>query len=44
MQSAENLKDVLTEYAQANDEIDINVITPHEEYIRDLLEWYKKSK
>ena len=44
MQSAENLKDVLTEYAQANDEIDINVITPHEEYISDLLEWYKKSK
>jgi protein tyrosine/serine phosphatase len=44
MLSADNLKDVLAEYAQANDDIDIDIITPHEEYIKGFLEWYKQNR
>lgn len=44
MLSADNLKDVLAEYAQANNDIDIDIITPHEEYIKGFLEWYKQNR
>ncbi len=44
MQSADNLKDVLAAYAQVNSEIDIDVITPHKEYIKGLLDWYKLNR
>lgn len=40
MKSKWNLKEMLEMYAKQNQEIDINVITPHERYIRDFLEWY----
>ena len=40
MKSKWNLKEMLETYAKQNQEIDINVITPHERYIRDFLEWY----
>lgn len=44
MQSSKNLRGELTEYAQANKDIDINVITPHEEYIKGFLDWYKLNR
>ena len=40
MKSKENLKDVLASYASQNPEIDINVITPNECYIKEFLEWF----
>ena len=40
MKSKWNLKEMLETYAKQNPEIDIRVITPHERYIREFLEWY----
>ena len=40
MKSKENLKDVLISFASQNPEIDINVITPNECYIKQFLEWF----
>lgn len=40
MKSKSNLKDMLENYAKQNLEVDINVITPHERYIKEFLEWY----
>ncbi len=39
MESTENLKDMLEEYAKAFPEVDINVITPQERYMEEFLEW-----
>ena len=40
MKSKENLRDVLISFASQNPEIDINVITPNECYIKEFLEWF----
>lgn len=40
MKSKPNLKDMLENYAKQNPEVDINVITPNERYIKEFLEWY----
>ncbi len=43
MKSKENLQQVLKEYAKQCPELDIQVITPQERYIREFLEWLKKD-
>ena len=43
MKSKNNLKTALEAFAKQNAEIDINVITPHEQYIKEFLEWYIHS-
>lgn len=40
MKSKDNLKTMLNAYARQNPEIDINIITPNEKYIKDFLRWY----
>lgn len=40
MKSKGNLEAVLKDYAKINPSIDINVITPQERYISELLQWY----
>ena len=40
MASRENLSEALIRYAEKNPSVDIEVITPKEEYIRDFLLWY----
>ena len=40
MKSKPNLKNMLEAYAKQNKEIDLNVITPHERYMREFLEWF----
>ena len=43
MKSKENLKEVLTAFVSQNPEIDINVITPDERYIKEFLDWFTKK-
>ena len=43
MKSKDNLKKMLETYAEENQDVDINVITPHERYIREFLEWFIAS-
>ena len=43
MKSKENLKNALNAFANQNPEIDINVITPDERYIREFLDWFAKK-
>lgn len=40
MESGKNLKDMLDAYAKQFPEVNINVITPHPEYIEKFLDWY----
>ena len=40
MKSKFNLETLLNEFAKSNQAIDINVITPHEQYIEEFLKWY----
>ncbi len=40
MKSADNLRDMLLDYAKQNPSVSIDVITPHEEYILDFLTWF----
>ena len=40
MKSKFNLETLLNEFARQNQAIDINVITPHEQYIKEFLKWY----
>lgn len=40
MKSKNNLKDMLQSFARQNPSVDINVITPHESYINEFLDWY----
>ncbi len=40
MKSKENLKNMLDAYAKECPKVDINVITPHERYMKEFLEWY----
>ena len=37
IQSADNLKEMLRQFAEANPDIDIEVITPHESYMKQFL-------
>lgn len=43
MKSKENLKPMLDAYASRNPEVNINVITPHERYMREFLMWLMKK-
>ncbi len=43
MKSKENLKNALNTFAKQNPEIDINVITPDERYIKEFLDWFAKK-
>ena len=40
MKSKFNLETLLNEFARQNQAVDINVITPHEQYINEFLKWY----
>lgn len=40
MKSKSNLKRILDEFSEQNPDIDIEVITPHKQYIKEFLEWY----
>lgn len=40
MKSKDNLTDMLNAYSLQNPEIDVNIITPNEKYIKDFLRWY----
>ena len=40
MKSKLNLKNMLEDFAEQNTDVDINVITPHERYIKEFLEWF----
>jgi len=44
MKSKENLSDMLAAFASKNPTVNIDVITPREEYIKDFLLWYDKHK
>ena len=44
LKSVFNLKDMLQSYSQQNPEIDINIITPNERYIKEFLEWFINNK
>lgn len=44
MKSAINLKSMLETYAKQNPEIDVNVITPQERYMKEFLEWFCNEK
>ncbi len=43
MKSKENLKNALNAFANQNPEIDINVVTPNERYIKEFLDWFIKK-
>ena len=40
MKSRTNLKSLLESFAKQNPAIDLDVITPHERYIKEFLEWF----
>lgn len=40
IKSKENLRDMLEIFAMQNPTIDIDVITPHERYIKEFMEWF----
>lgn len=44
MKSKENLSDMLMTFARQNPKINIDVITPHERYITEFLDWYTKAE
>lgn len=43
MKTKEKLADALESFARQCPEVDINVITPNERYMREFLEWLKKG-
>ena len=43
MKSKANLNDMLIAFAQQNPSINIEVITPHERYIKEFLDWFIKT-
>ncbi len=44
MKSKDNLTEMLNVFASKNPQIDINIITPNERYIREFLDWYRCKK
>ena len=43
MKSKENLRAMLEAFAKQNSSVDIEIITPHEEYIKGFLAWYNRK-
>jgi hypothetical protein len=43
MKSKENLRPMLEEFAKQCPQVDIRVITPHERYMKEFLEWFEES-
>ncbi len=43
MKSKENLSPMLEEFAKQCPQVDIRVITPHERYMKEFLEWLRES-
>ena len=43
MRSKINLEGMLEAFAEQNPSVDINVITPHERYISEFLDWYVEN-
>lgn len=43
MKSKENLRAMLEAFAKQNSSVDIEIITPHEEYIKGFLAWYNQK-
>ena len=41
MKSKVNLKNMLESYAKQFPEVNIEVITPHERYIKEFMEWFQ---
>jgi len=44
LKSADNLKDMLELFSKENPEVDINIITPKERYMKEFLSWFVKSE
>ncbi len=43
MESKHNLEEMLVSYAKENTNVDIEIITPHERYIREFLVWWSEQ-
>lgn len=43
MKSKENLRPMLESFAKQCPQVDIRVITPHERYMKEFLEWFEES-
>ncbi len=43
MKSKTNLEDMLIAFAKQNPSVNIDVITPHERYIKEFLQWFSKQ-
>ena len=44
MKSKDNLQSTLEAYAKQNPAIRVEIITPHERYIKEFMEWFAKKK
>ena len=43
MESKHNLEEMLVSYAKENTNVNIEIITPHERYIREFLAWWSEK-
>lgn len=43
MESKHNLEEMLVSYAKENTNVDIEIIAPHERYIREFLAWWREQ-
>lgn len=43
MESKHNLEEMLVSYAKENTDVDIEIIIPHERYIREFLAWWSEQ-
>ena len=43
MESKHNLEEMLVSYAKENTDVDIEIITPHERYIREFFAWWSEQ-
>lgn len=43
MESKHNLEEMLVSYAERNPNVDIEIIIPHERYIREFLAWWSEQ-
>ena len=41
MKTKDNLADALKSFARKCPDVDINIITPNEKYMREFLQWFK---
>ena len=44
LKSADNLKEMLELFSKENPEVDINIITPNERYMKEFLSWFVESE